>query len=80
MPWEDDSEEFDVDAEENGDHDLILCSQCRKTIYEDSEQCPYCGHFVVRDLNWLAQRPKWFQALWIILVGILIVQLIGCWF
>ena len=74
MSWDDDYEEYDEDA----DH-LILCSQCRETIYEDAEQCPHCGHFVTREVNWLAERPAWFQALWIVVVGILIVQLIGCW-
>ncbi len=69
--------EYDDEPFESDLDDSILCSQCRNLIYEDSPRCPYCGEYVRSDTSWLSQRPGWLQALWIVVVGILIVQLIG---
>lgn len=59
------------------DSETILCRECRREVYEDAPSCPYCGHYMKGDSNWLAERPIWFQALWLIVVGVLIVQLIS---
>jgi zinc-ribbon domain len=40
--WDDD-EEDDLDDD---DHSTITCPNCRKSVYDDVEQCPYCGHFI----------------------------------
>ncbi|HVA46671.1 MAG TPA: zinc-ribbon domain-containing protein [Pirellulales bacterium] len=57
--WEDpEPDEADDDSSE-----LVRCPSCREEIYEDAEQCPYCGEYVVHSASGLSGRPLWFCAL-----------------
>ena len=50
MPWEDDEimEDDIVDDDLDDDStDLLPCPACGAMIYEDSEQCPRCGRWVM---------------------------------
>lgn len=51
--------------EDEGDEvsELVRCPSCHEEIFEDAEQCPYCGDYVVHSTSALAGRPFWFCAL-----------------
>jgi len=62
------SEWSDEDSEQDdyGDDDVtetIPCPDCGAEVYEDAEQCPACGQYIVPANNALAGRPVW----WIVL-------------
>lgn len=64
-------EEFDDDE----DDQTVECPECGAAVYEDAEQCPTCGNYIVHstsqsDYLW-RNRPTW----WVILglLGILAV-------
>ncbi|HVX10117.1 MAG TPA: hypothetical protein VHC22_02840 [Pirellulales bacterium] len=69
--WEDPEEDS-----ANDDDDLVRCPSCRKEIYEDAEQCPYCGDYVTRSTSPLAGRPFWFCALGLVGVAATIIYLL----
>jgi hypothetical protein len=67
----------EADEDWSGDDDwsdeaspTIPCPECGADVYEESEHCPACGHFLLPDSShpWLA-KPAWFVILG--LVGIL---------
>lgn len=73
--WNDDSDE-DWHEEDWGDDDdapvdLVTCPSCGREVYEDAEQCPHCGDYIVADTSAWSGRPMW----WIIggLLGIIAV-------
>ena len=52
--WEDpDESECDDD-----DSDTIACPQCGADVYEDAEQCPICGNYLIRDTNPLRESSR----------------------
>jgi hypothetical protein len=64
----DDSDVADGDGDDDADDEAetLPCPACRKQIYEQAEQCPYCGHYVTHRSSALAGRPWWF-----VLLGVL---------
>ena len=80
MAWDDEfdgSDEFSDDGEFDFDDDsaeVIPCPNCGVEIYEESEQCPACGLYVVASVNPWQGRPTW----WILLglMGIIAVVLV----
>lgn len=40
--WDDEEDELDSDD----DQSTVTCPNCRKQVYDDAEQCPYCGHYI----------------------------------
>ena len=75
----DDDEEFDDDFPDSEDDtlDLIVCPACGEEIYEEAEQCPYCGEYVVGDNRVLASKPLWYAALALAGVVAVVVVLSG---
>jgi endogenous inhibitor of DNA gyrase (YacG/DUF329 family) len=68
--WE--AEDWDDEGwpdDDDGESLTIPCPACRADIYEDAEQCPYCGEYVVRSSSTWDGRPAW----WIVLGGLGIV-------
>jgi hypothetical protein len=61
------------DPDENDDEDdLIPCPSCGRPIFDDAEQCPHCGDYVVAgSTSPLAGKPAWYVLL--ALMGILAV-------
>ncbi len=57
---DDDWEQPDPDDADDDDLELVACPSCGEAIYEDAEQCPYCGDYVVHSTSALAGRPLWF--------------------
>lgn len=41
----------------------VECPECGESIYDDAEQCPFCGQYVTIDTRSLAGRPFWYVAL-----------------
>lgn len=70
--WEDDAYEEDWPDDDDGETLTIVCPSCKADIYEDAEQCPYCGEYVLRSSGVWDGRPVW----WIILGGVGIVATI----
>lgn len=69
--WDDDpSVEGDFDEEwpddEDADSLTVPCPSCGADIYEDAEQCPVCGEYVVRTSTAWQGKPIW----WILLGGL----------
>ncbi len=53
--------EPDDDEEADSSTATIRCPACGMEIYEESEQCPYCGDYVIAGAaTGLAGRPWWF--------------------
>jgi hypothetical protein len=81
-PRRDDAPEeewFDEDPPEVGDDepvDTIRCPECHADIYEDAEQCPRCGHFILPDTNCWSGRPGWWIVLGLIGVAALVYSLV----
>lgn len=75
--WDDDwDEEYADDAYDDDDESYTVeCPECGADVYEDAEQCPSCGQYIIHSsLNYVwKDRPTW----WIVLgfLGILAVIL-----
>lgn len=63
--WDDDewSEEEDWPGDDDGESLTRPCPSCHEEIYEDAEQCPYCGEYVVHSSTAWEGKPTW----WILL-------------
>jgi hypothetical protein len=55
----DDREYPEPDTHDNGFAETVRCPSCRAHIYEDSECCPRCGHYLTRE-EVAGGRPWWF--------------------
>jgi hypothetical protein len=65
---EDEDELFDDDADDDADDDsaeLVDCPACGEPVYEDAEQCPYCGEYIVHSTSVLSNRSPWTMALFL---------------
>jgi hypothetical protein len=63
--WSDDDElddSFD-DADDDDSLELVACPECGEPIYEEAEQCPACGSYVIHRSDRWGGRPPW----WVIL-------------
>jgi predicted RNA-binding Zn-ribbon protein involved in translation (DUF1610 family) len=65
--WSDDEVDYGDDAWDDDDSHTIACPACGDDVYEDAEQCPHCGEYIIgASLNsryaW-QNRPMW----WIVL-------------
>ena len=74
MDWDD----SDINADEESWEDdsstvTIDCTQCGAAVYEDAEQCPSCGEWIVPDHSPWCGRPTW----WIVLGGLGVVATIA---
>jgi len=65
-PIDDDAELDDLhDDRDDGDDetDVVPCPECGAVVYEDAEQCPSCGLYIVPSTSPWRGRPRW----WILL-------------
>jgi hypothetical protein len=71
---EDEGEENWGDDGRNEDDDATIpCPHCRRSIYEDSERCPYCGNYISDEDLAPAHKPWW------IIVGVLLALSVVAW-
>ena len=75
--WHDD-EEYEEDWEDDADaeSEVVPCPSCGAEIFEDAEQCPLCGQWVVRRSQPFAGRPWWWIALGLLGSGALVLALL----
>lgn len=66
----DDEDDWEGDSDDDWDDDdapseTVRCSHCGADVYEDAEQCPACGEFIVRGAGRSAWegKPMWWIAL-----------------
>jgi len=73
-----DDGDFD-DGEFNDDDstETVPCSECGAEVYEDAEQCPYCGFYIITETNAWAGRPGWWIALGLLGIAAVILALVG---
>jgi hypothetical protein len=69
----DDSEYPDLDDSDDEATETISCPECQADIYEDAEQCPVCGSYVIGTTNIWTGKPIWWVFLG--LLGIIAVIL-----
>jgi hypothetical protein len=70
--------EYPDDENDDDESETVSCPDCGADVYEDAEQCPQCGHYLVSDTNPLRGLPAaW---LWLGLAGVVaaIVALLLC--
>ncbi len=53
----------DVDATNDEQAETLPCPECGADVYEDADQCPVCGHYILRDTHIWSGRPGWWIAL-----------------
>ena len=64
--WDDDADEDYFDASLDDDEtEIVCCPECGSDVYEDAEQCPHCGQYIVHHHAGYAWRgrPLWWTAL-----------------
>jgi hypothetical protein len=65
-----DGDDFDGDEGE-----LLPCPECGADIYEESQQCPYCGSYVTFSTHPFTGRAWWWVALGLLGIIAMIVML-----
>ncbi len=80
--WDDssaDSDEHeypDADLWDEESTDTIECPACGADVYEDADQCPVCGEFLIPDTRVWAGKPTWWIALGMLGIIVLVAALI----
>lgn len=66
-----DDEERVAEDEDSGD-DLLMCPACKNAVHEDTQQCPYCGDWIIP--VYPGERSK--RVVWLIAAALLILAFI----
>jgi len=61
------------DEDPEGEDDRAPCPHCQKLIYDDTECCPFCGHYVSREDA--PRRQPW----WVVLGAVLCLSVVIWW-
>jgi zinc ribbon protein len=61
--WEDD-EPYDDDLDDEGP-ELVDCPECGEPVFEDAQQCPYCGQYIVHSTSAFSSQQPWKTALFL---------------
>ena len=76
--YDDFEDEFDESFaeldEDDVDSDVLPCPACGREVYEDTDQCPYCGEWIM-PLAGAAGRKKWIWVAAAVLALIAIIAL-----
>ncbi|MFH1110043.1 MAG: hypothetical protein V1790_12745 [Planctomycetota bacterium] len=77
MPWDDDADEEWVDeGEDAADDDLLSCPSCRRSVHEDTQQCPHCGDWITPvDLSSRSKRWVWVVAAILVILSMSLVTI-----
>jgi hypothetical protein len=76
---DDDWEDPEPDEGDDESAELRDCPACGKAIYEEAEQCPYCGEYVTHSTSPLAGRSWWFVVLGVLGIIATILVLANAW-
>ena len=71
-----DHEYPDADPRDDEDTDTVTCPECDADVYEDADQCPVCGEYLIPDTRVWSGKPNWWIALGILGIAALTVALI----
>jgi hypothetical protein len=52
-----DEADDDIGNDETGQ--TVACPYCRREVYEDAEQCPYCGRYISAEDSPPSRKPWW---------------------
>ena len=72
MDYGDYPDEEWVEDEGDSDDDLLTCPSCGRAVHEDTQQCPYCGDWIIPVFS--ESRSK--RLIWIVAAILLIIALI----
>ena len=51
------------DVDDDPESEVVTCPECGDDVYEDAQQCPLCGAYIVHQDSPWSDRPLW----WIVL-------------
>ena len=68
--WLDDGPSSDED-----DADTIPCPHCRREVYEDAQECPYCHQYLLAT----TRHPRWIVWVAVVLLVVFAWASIGWW-
>ena len=60
------------DVDDDWESEVVTCPECGDDVYEDAQQCPLCGAYIVHHHSPWSDRPLW----WIVLGALGIVATI----
>ncbi len=63
--------------DEDGESLTVTCPECGADVYEDAEQCPVCGAWIVPSNSPMAGRPTWFVLLGLLGIVAVVIALSG---
>ena len=66
-------------VEDDGDDadDLLACPHCRQEVHEDTQQCPFCGDWIVPvSVAGARQRTIWLVAVVLLIVSFVLITLL----
>jgi len=72
---DDDLYNSDEEIDDDSSIELLPCPECGEMIYEEAEQCPACGRYVLRHSHQWLGRPWWWLVLGILGIGATILAL-----
>jgi RNA polymerase subunit RPABC4/transcription elongation factor Spt4 len=80
VPWNDDNdaadEEWVDEGEDPADDDLLSCPSCRRSVHEDTQQCPHCGDWITPvDLSGRSKRWIWAVAVIVVILSMSLVAI-----
>jgi hypothetical protein len=58
---------------DDDDAETIPCPYCRRPVYEEAEQCPYCSNYISREDAPLRQRP------WVVVTAVICLIIVAVW-
>jgi len=58
---DDDDETLYIDDDDSSE--VVPCPECGADVYEDAEQCPTCGQYIVHSTSPWRGKPWW----WVVL-------------
>ncbi len=76
MTWDNEQSEwseFDVDDEDDPENDQLPCPSCGKMVYDDTDQCPHCGDWIVP----LAGSDRRSRMILIVVVAVTLLGVLG---
>jgi len=76
--WPDDEEDEEdgyPSEDDDEDDDTIPCPFCRRQIYEQAEQCPYCQKYISQEDAPPSRKPWWF-----VVAFLLCILMVLMWF
>jgi uncharacterized paraquat-inducible protein A len=75
-----DEDEFPDENDEDDSTETVSCPSCGADVYEDAEQCPYCGTYITHQTSPWEGRSMWWIVLAVLGLVATILALSGAFF